>query len=393
MEKTMTLPLSKHPFPARPAGCRWSTPRRSSPLPAAAALCALFALAGPAAAGELAGITKTTTARATPSDSGASRGQALKGDTYAVSRKQGEWIEVQYSDRKAWLKKAHVSVKQGTLKRAHVALNVRAGAGTNHSVLGTLPKHSWVAERGGTGTWRKISFLGKTGWVFGAYLKSDGGGPSAGPGSSPGGSSEDDPGGSGGGSGSGSGSGSGDSGGSNAGSGASSGSGGTSSGGASGGSGSSNTANPGSSTPTPAQPAASGANKTAVFQSTSNAGQRNQMKTGTITINDRAYRFRNGGFGRGSIPTGTYTISPHLWSRSDPSMSVGGVGWSFAMSDKYDPRVGGTRSLLRIHPDGGSPGTEGCIGIVGDAATQRRFREDMRAEFARSGNSFTLTIR
>jgi peptidoglycan hydrolase-like protein with peptidoglycan-binding domain len=134
-------------------------------------------------------------------------------------------------------------------------------------------------------------------------------------------------------------------------------------------------------------------NGVAQIQSTQNAGARNQMVTGQITVNGNTYQFRSGGHGRGSLPTGQYTVTPHLNSRSDRSMSVGGVGWSFAVSDKYDPRVGGTRSLLRIHPDGGTPGTEGCIGIVGDANTMRRFRDDMNAELQRNGGRFTLTVR
>ena len=137
----------------------------------------------------------------------------------------------------------------------------------------------------------------------------------------------------------------------------------------------------------------SGADRTAVIQHVTGRGSRTQMVTGQVTVNGHAYTFRSGGHGRGSLPTGDYRISPHLWSRSDRSMSVGGVGYSFAMSDKYDPRVGGTRRLLRIHPDGASPGTEGCMGIVGDASVQRRFREDMRAELARNGGSFTLSVR
>jgi len=74
-------------------------------------------------------------------------------------------------------------------------------------------------------------------------------------------------------------------------------------------------------------------------------------------------------------------------------MQVDGVGYSFAMSDKYDSRVGGTRKLLRIHPDGGGAGTIGCIGIVGNGNVQRSFREDMRAELARNGGSFNLKVR
>ncbi|MBI4821704.1 MAG: peptidoglycan-binding protein [Deltaproteobacteria bacterium] len=139
-------------------------------------------------------------------------------------------------------------------------------------------------------------------------------------------------------------------------------------------------------------PRAGAGNATATFDDVRGAGQRNQMVTGKITVNGNSYDFRSGGHGRGSLPAGQYEVSPHMWSRDTKGMTVGGVGYSFAMSDKYDSRVGGTRSLLRIHPDGGSAGTQGCIGIVGDAATQRRFREDMRQELARNGRSFTLNV-
>ncbi len=146
-------------------------------------------------------------------------------------------------------------------------------------------------------------------------------------------------------------------------------------------------------TPAEAAPQArSGADGTAQINRTTNAGARNQMVSGTITVNGRSYDFRSGGFGRGSLPKGTYNVTRHLDSRNDRSMSVGGVGYSFAVSDKFDSRVGDTRSLLRIHPDGGSAGTEGCIGIVGNAETQRQFRADMLAELRRNGGRYTLTV-
>ena len=145
-------------------------------------------------------------------------------------------------------------------------------------------------------------------------------------------------------------------------------------------------------TSTPATRGNAGGNLTATFDSVRGAGSRTQMVTGRVTVNGHTYDFRSGGHGRGSLPAGNYEITPHQGSRSDRSMSVGGVGYSFAMSDKFDPRVGRTRSLLRIHPDGASAGTEGCMGIVGNADVQRRFREDMRAELARHGGSFTLRV-
>ncbi len=136
----------------------------------------------------------------------------------------------------------------------------------------------------------------------------------------------------------------------------------------------------------------SGQDGTARIERTTSAGQRHQMVEGSVTVNGNTYKFRSGGHGRGSLPPGQYNITRHLDSRSDRSMSVGGVGYSFAMSDKFDSRIGDTRTLLRVHPDGGSAGTEGCLGIVGDAATQRRFRDDMLAEIRRHGGSYTLNV-
>jgi hypothetical protein len=135
-----------------------------------------------------------------------------------------------------------------------------------------------------------------------------------------------------------------------------------------------------------------GTNRTASFDQVRGAGSRSQMVTGRITVNGNTYTFRSGGHGRGSLPPGSYQVTPHLWSRRDRSMNVDGVGYSFALSDKYDPRVRGNRSLLRIHPDGGTAGTEGCVGIVGNGDVQRRFREDMRAELQRNGGRFTLNV-
>jgi hypothetical protein len=124
-----------------------------------------------------------------------------------------------------------------------------------------------------------------------------------------------------------------------------------------------------------------------------NRGQLNQMTLGTITVNGRTYNFRCGGMGRGSIPFGDYDVTPHLWSRNEPpGMVVDGVGWSVALNDKWDDRVGDTRTELRIHPDGASEGTAGCIGIVGNGETQKRFREDIRAVFEQLGDGLTLRI-
>jgi hypothetical protein len=138
---------------------------------------------------------------------------------------------------------------------------------------------------------------------------------------------------------------------------------------------------------------AKGKNGVAHITSYTKKGQRGQMASGTITVNGKTYKFNSGGAGKGNLPKGTYTVTRHMNTRTDKkSMMVGGVGYSFALSNKYDARVGATRTALRIHPDGGAAGTIGCIGIVGDRATQQRFRDDMNRELSRSGGHYSLTV-
>ncbi|MCP3140925.1 peptidoglycan-binding domain-containing protein [Pyxidicoccus xibeiensis] len=147
----------------------------------------------------------------------------------------------------------------------------------------------------------------------------------------------------------------------------------------------------------PNAPAAGGVNGTARLN-----GQPEGvgMTTGSITVNGNTYQFNSGGANAYSVPQGTYRVTAHRDSRSDPGFVRDGVGYSFLMEDPnrpgsdkmYDARAGRDREWLRIHPDGRNPGTEGCIGIVGDAETQRQFRADLNAELQRNGGVYTLRV-
>jgi YD repeat-containing protein len=60
------------------------------------------------------------------------------------------------------------------------------------------------------------------------------------------------------------------------------------------------------------------------------------------------------------LPRGTYDVTfPRL--RNDPPMVREGFGFSFNLEPKFPTN----RSLIRIHPDGNNPGTQGCIGVMG----------------------------
>jgi peptidoglycan hydrolase-like protein with peptidoglycan-binding domain len=132
-------------------------------------------------------------------------------------------------------------------------------------------------------------------------------------------------------------------------------------------------------------------NRTAKFTGTWNDGALSEGKTGVITINGHKYAFKSGGWARGYLPPGTYTVGGKYHLPGD-SFTRDGQNFAYAMTNKYDPRVGDTRSELLIHPDGGVSGTAGCIGMQGDARTLKRFQRDMAIELARNGGSFTLRV-
>ena len=113
---------------------------------------------------------------------------------------------------------------------------------------------------------------------------------------------------------------------------------------------------------------------------------------GSLSLNGVSYPFRSGGGGNGYLPPGTYTVS-NGYLRNDPiSMTVDGFGYSFDLSDSYDPRTSLQRSLLRIHPDGGGPGTAGCIGIQGPRSTQEQFYSSLKALLAANGGKYTVRV-
>ncbi|MCA3012444.1 MAG: peptidoglycan-binding protein [Myxococcaceae bacterium] len=124
------------------------------------------------------------------------------------------------------------------------------------------------------------------------------------------------------------------------------------------------------------------------------------LVTGSITVNGNTYRFNSGSSRLLSVPQGTFRVTAHRSSRGDAGFVRDGVGFSYLMEDPrrpgsdrfYDTRAGRDRQYLRIHPDGGPTGTAGCIGIVGDGATLRRFQADLNAELARNNGVYMLRV-
>lgn len=125
-------------------------------------------------------------------------------------------------------------------------------------------------------------------------------------------------------------------------------------------------------------------------------------KSGILTLRDtrgNEHRFDvNSGGGaatytqrNGWTPPGIYRISNHRPNRTTAGMVLNGEGYSFDVDPTDGTNVFG-RSLFRIHPDGGSEGTNGCLGVR-ESAQQLRACESIIADLIEEHGSFKLQIR
>ncbi len=85
--------------------------------------------------------------------------------------------------------------------------------------------------------------------------------------------------------------------------------------------------------------------------------------TGTLTSPEgSSWNATSGPFGRGALPAGNYTIgnATAIDSASNPSFrDPANNAWWVPITPTFTT----DRTSLGIHPDGGTPGTEGCIGV------------------------------
>lgn len=137
-------------------------------------------------------------------------------------------------------------------------------------------------------------------------------------------------------------------------------------------------------------------------------------KVGVLQLRDLdgsvlgTYSYVNGGYGRGYIPSGEYMIQAPQRVRPDQfkAMSIDNVAYKFPVASASgsteipDSRVqniptgdnprGGPRDGIMIHPDGGSRGTMGCIGIQGGGDVQKDFYEKLKYLVNNNGGSYPL---
>ena len=97
-----------------------------------------------------------------------------KGSHITLISKSGEWWKVEYAKGKyGYCHADYITPIKGTPASvtAEVALNIRSGPGTNHSIIGSLSSGEVVIELSTANGWSRILYHGtKTGYVSSRYL-------------------------------------------------------------------------------------------------------------------------------------------------------------------------------------------------------------------------------
>lgn len=93
------------------------------------------------------------------------------------------------------------------------------------------------------------------------------------------------------------------------------------------------------------------------------------IKRGYLSWNGRSYRAISGPFKKGVLESGKYRVEINKVVtniNSNPGLQdpISNLGWFIPLIPLFDS----DRTGLGIHPDGGTKGTEGCIGVQGHAA-------------------------
>ena len=111
--------------------------------------------------------------RSGPSTSYLSLGSFNKGDKVEYLGTSGSWVKVKYNNKTGYVYGSYVGNYATTTKYVTATtLNVRSGAGTSYSVLGSLSKGTKVEVISTTNGWSKINYNGSIGYVSSQYLSS-----------------------------------------------------------------------------------------------------------------------------------------------------------------------------------------------------------------------------
>ncbi|WP_280169520.1 SH3 domain-containing protein [Priestia megaterium] len=109
----------------------------------------------------------------------ASIGSVTKGQKLSVVSKSGSWYKINYNGRMGYVSSDYVQASGTTTPPAESTtytvtasmLNVRSGAGTNYASIGSVTKGQKLSVVSKSGSWYKINYNGRTGYVSSDYVQ------------------------------------------------------------------------------------------------------------------------------------------------------------------------------------------------------------------------------
>ncbi|MFZ7825991.1 SH3 domain-containing protein [Priestia sp. 40] len=109
-------------------------------------------------------------------------GSVVKGQMLSVVSKSGSWYKINYNGRTGYVSSDYVQASGTTTPPAEnttytvtaSTLNVRSGAGTSYASIGSVTKGQKLSVVSKSGSWYKINYNGRTGYVSSDYVQASG---------------------------------------------------------------------------------------------------------------------------------------------------------------------------------------------------------------------------
>ena len=142
--------------------------------------------------GQVVNVHSSLNVRSGASTSSSVIGSLSNGSKVTIVGESGSWYKINYGNTTGYVSKDYVqasgeqnsssesssqgttSGKSGQVVNVHSSLNVRSGASTSSSVIGSLSNGSKVIIVGESGSWYKINYGNTTGYVSKDYIQSSG---------------------------------------------------------------------------------------------------------------------------------------------------------------------------------------------------------------------------
>ena len=94
-----------------------------------------------------------------------------RGDIVQVLEQSGSWYKVKYSGRTGYMYAKYLSVSSAEYGTVTAGvLNVRKGPSTSYAVLGKVTRGDSVLITGKSGNWYKIAYKSGTAYVYASYI-------------------------------------------------------------------------------------------------------------------------------------------------------------------------------------------------------------------------------